>query len=209
MQIAEAEANREQVFVEHARSLENEKDNLAAARRRKDAELLQAKRDAEEGGVDFERSQNLTYSAEEVASWNKKLRKREKQKDTGFADWSEANLRKHKKLTRDIKPDLDSYEEAKQMLASVDGAIYRDATSIEYANAVDSKPPAEAVDRMVADLNEQTAKRKKHSRFRAADQSEDVSYINDKNMRFNKKVARAYDKHTTDIVQSFERGSAM
>lgn len=37
----------------------------------------------------------------------------------------------------------------------------------------------------------------------------DVTYINDKNKQFNKKLARFYDRYTTEIRESFERGTAI
>jgi pre-mRNA-splicing factor SYF2 len=94
-------------------------------------------------------------------------------------------------------------------MSETHGSLYRTADSLEYVHAGSNKPAPEAVDRMVADLENQLAKRKKHSRYRGEDNSADVTYINDKNMRFNKKIARAYDKFTEEIRDSFERGSAL
>lgn len=39
------------------------------------------------------------------------------------------------------------------------------------------------------------------------DPDEDVTFINDKNRHFNKKISRAYDKYTVDIKESLERGT--
>ena len=52
-------------------------------------------------------------------------------------------------------------------------------------------------------------KRKKHSRHRAYNPDEDTTYINDKNMRFNRKISRAYDEYTKDIKDNLERGTAL
>jgi hypothetical protein len=52
-------------------------------------------------------------------------------------------------------------------------------------------------------------KRSKYSRRRGAKQEEDVDYINDRNMRFNKKAARFYDEFTAEIKQNLERGTAV
>lgn len=35
------------------------------------------------------------------------------------------------------------------------------------------------------------------------------TYINERNMRFNNKMARAYDKYTAEIRANFERGTAI
>jgi pre-mRNA-splicing factor SYF2 len=51
--------------------------------------------------------------------------------------------------------------------------------------------------------------RETKSRRRAYDPNEDVGYINDKNRDFNQKIGRAYDKYTTEIKESLERGTAL
>mmetsp|Transcript_6140 Transcript_6140/g.8935 ORF Transcript_6140/g.8935 Transcript_6140/m.8935 type:complete len:507 (-) Transcript_6140:21-1541(-) len=48
-------------------------------------------------------------------------------------------------------------------------------------------------------------KRKKGNEFDALD----VSYINQRNKRFNEKINRNYDKHTAEIRQNLERGTAL
>ena len=40
-------------------------------------------------------------------------------------------------------------------------------------------------------------------------EASDVSYINDRNERFNRKINRNYDKHTVEIKQNLERGTAL
>lgn len=52
-------------------------------------------------------------------------------------------------------------------------------------------------------------KRSKYSRRRAHDDDEDIDYINERNMRFNKKLERFYGKYTGDIKQNLERGTAI
>jgi pre-mRNA-splicing factor SYF2 len=37
----------------------------------------------------------------------------------------------------------------------------------------------------------------------------DVTYINQKNKQFNDKLTRFYNKYTTEIRESFERGTAI
>jgi hypothetical protein len=53
------------------------------------------------------------------------------------------------------------------------------------------------------------AARKKFSRRRQEFDSEDVTYINDRNKNFNKKIARSFDKYTVEIRQNLERGTAL
>ena len=52
-------------------------------------------------------------------------------------------------------------------------------------------------------------KRSKYSRRRAYDEDEDIDYINERNMNFNKKLERFYGKYTTEIKQNLERGTAI
>ena len=40
-------------------------------------------------------------------------------------------------------------------------------------------------------------------------EGEDISYINKRNKRFNEKINRNYDKHTAEIRQNLERGTAL
>lgn len=113
----------------------------------------------------------------------------------------------------DNKPDADGVE---RMVAAVkdkwvvdalwsDGcvvlALFQDSTNlIIYAFALSSL--------FIAPSNHRIAARSTFSRRRTRE-DDDVTYINDRNMRFNKKVARAYDKYTSDIKASFERGTAL
>jgi pre-mRNA-splicing factor SYF2 len=53
------------------------------------------------------------------------------------------------------------------------------------------------------------AARKKFSRRRQEFDQEDVTYINERNKVFNKKIKRAYDKYTVEIRQNLERGTAL
>ena len=52
-------------------------------------------------------------------------------------------------------------------------------------------------------------KRDKYSRRRRFDEEEDVSYINERNMKFNKKLERFYGQYTAEIKQNLERGTAV
>ena len=52
-------------------------------------------------------------------------------------------------------------------------------------------------------------KRAKYSRRRPYDSEADVDYINERNMKFNKKASRFYDQYTAEIKQNLERGTAV
>jgi pre-mRNA-splicing factor SYF2 len=85
-------------------------------------------------------------------------------------------------------------------------SLYRDANSLLYA---DNKPSDEAIDRVIGKINQDIDKRRKFSRKRPNDDTGDITYINEKNRIFNKKIARYFDKYTTEIRASFERGTAL
>jgi pre-mRNA-splicing factor SYF2 len=52
-------------------------------------------------------------------------------------------------------------------------------------------------------------KKKKFSRRRAFHEDQDIDYINDRNMRFNKKAERFFGKYTQKIKDDLERGTAL
>ncbi|KAI9065184.1 SYF2-domain-containing protein [Trametes sanguinea] len=85
-------------------------------------------------------------------------------------------------------------------------SLYRDANTLLYA---DSKPSEEAIDRVIEKINKDVDKKKKFSRKRHNEDEGDVTYINERNRVFNKKIARYYDKYTAEIRASFERGTAL
>jgi pre-mRNA-splicing factor SYF2 len=62
---------------------------------------------------------------------------------------------------------------------------------------------------MTDDLEKQIKKRKGYSRGRIEKASADVDYINERNMRFNKKIDRFYGRFTTEIkviiIYSFKK----
>jgi hypothetical protein len=64
-------------------------------------------------------------------------------------------------------------------------ALYRDANTLLYG---DNKPTEDAIDRVVAKLNHDIDKRAKFSRKRANEDEGDITYINERNRVFNKKV---------------------
>lgn len=51
--------------------------------------------------------------------------------------------------------------------------------------------------------------RNSNSRKRANEDEGDVTYINDANKVFNKKINRYYDRYTKEIRANFERGTAL
>jgi len=52
-------------------------------------------------------------------------------------------------------------------------------------------------------------KRRGYSRRREERAGTDVDFINERNMRFNRKIDRFYGRYTTEIKQNLERGTAV
>lgn len=154
LQLDVEEDNKKEVLSEAARKSHDFNQDLRVSRKRKEAELLLDKLESEKSGVDWDRKQNLQYTAEAVDQWNTSQETKTKRMDVGFASFADANLRKHEKLIDNIKPDLVAYENAKS-LQNDDEGVFRDANSLAYGNPVDNKPKPEAVDRMVKDLEKQ------------------------------------------------------
>jgi pre-mRNA-splicing factor SYF2 len=77
------------------------------------------------------------------------------------------------------------------------------------------KPEREKVDALVRELEKAEEVRLRKRRARGAGAEDDdaagahVTYINQKNKEFNKRLARAYDGYTREVRESFERGTAL
>jgi len=164
-------------------------------------EQEQMKKKCEESGEDFDIVKLRDYSAEEVEKWEKK--KRKKNPDTGFADFEQASFRQYQRLTKVVKPDMADYEREKEKMGE---KFYPTLNTLGVEAHKDSE---EAVDNLAADVEKQIQKRAKYSRRRAHDEDEDIDYINERNMKFNKKLERFYGKHTATIKQDLERGTAV
>ncbi|KAI8805013.1 SYF2 splicing factor-domain-containing protein [Cladochytrium replicatum] len=209
------QANRQEVFAEHQRKKENPKEQLIAEKKRKEAELLLEKQRAEEEGEDFERIRSMSWSVEDVDRWQEKQEKKAFRADEAFTDFQQAAAKKYKKLADGLKPNIKQYNDQKHLSQLRSGTMdvvgndfYRDANSMAYARAEDKAAP-EDVERVVKDLEKQLEARDKFSRRRAYHEDDEITFINERNMRFNKKIGRAYDKYTAEIKASFERGTAL
>ena len=45
--------------------------------------------------------------------------------------------------------------------------------------------------------------------YRIHDEDKDITYINERNRKFNEKIDRSYSKYTQEIKQNLERGTAI
>jgi len=182
---------------------------------------------------DFERKRNWDYTVEESESWDKRLKKKAKNREgVAFADYrNEANKVYKRQIGQMTKVDMEAYAEEKarklqsqvssgllQLVETDAGEIYtvdsngRINTPVDEAYGHDHKPSKEALDRLVADLDKGERARMKARAARGIRDEQDVgdvTYINQKNKQFNDKLSRFYNKYTSEIRDSFERGTAI
>ncbi|KJA25271.1 hypothetical protein HYPSUDRAFT_135126 [Hypholoma sublateritium FD-334 SS-4] len=230
---ASSRANRASLVEEASKAKMNARDTARLERQRKLAETLRLKADAEERGEDVERAKNWEYTIEENEEWEKKLARKKRRADFEFHDDAHAARRRYKKDLDQIKPDLEAYNKQKAIAMGHVGSLvgfnptagsssevavisqeqrlaaenlYRDANTLIYG---DSKPSEDAIDRVVGKINKDIDKKGKFSRKRLNEEEGDITYINEHNRVFNKKIARYYDKYTAEIRASFERGTAL
>lgn len=186
---------------------EDKRNNLPKnweSRKRQADWILQdeaARKEAEAKGLDYDRTKLLNMNALEAERIARKQKK--KNPDPGFSDYEQASIRQYNRIVRGIKPNMESYEEAKEKLGP---AFYGDRNTILQGLHQDKK---QAVDKMVEDLEKQIAKRNKYSRRRMHNDDEDIDYINERNAKFNQKLERFYGEHTRETKLNLERGTAI
>jgi len=233
-----SQANRACLVEESAKAKTTARDLARLDKQRKLAEMLRIKADAEERGEDVERDKNWEWTIEENEEWEKKLARKARRADFEFHDDAHAARRRYKKDLDQIKPDLVAYNRQKEIaMGLAPGSLvtsfnpttgasssstqvvatsqqqqlaaenfYCDANSMLYG---DNKPNEDAIDRVVGKINKDIDKKGKFSRKRLNEDEGDITYINERNRVFNKKIARYYDKYTSEIRASFERGTAL
>lgn len=199
----EAAALNHKEVVEEDRLKQMPKNHLKK-RERLEAEFREEKRKeaviAE--GKDYDRVRMLEIGADEAEQYERK--KRKKNPDLGFSTYEDATIRQYNRLVKNKKVDLEEYEREKAAVGE-DAFYGRDNT---IAIGLHKDTP-DAIDNMVNDLEKQIAKREKYSRRRIFDDDDDINFINERNMKFNKKLERFYGNYTEEIKQNLERGTAV
>ncbi|KAJ5169001.1 Pre-mRNA-splicing factor syf2 [Penicillium canariense] len=185
------------------------------------------KADTEAAGEDFERKRAWDWTVEESEKWDRRMGKKQRHReDVAFQDYTQDARKVYKRQLRELAPDLEAYEKEKmaaiekaaangdleivetsdgEMIAiDKNGSFYSTADSVGFA---DNKPNRANVDKLVNDIRKAEEVRLKKRKERRGDEEADVTYINEKNKQFNQKLARFYNKYTTEIRDSFERGT--
>ncbi|XP_025712236.1 pre-mRNA-splicing factor SYF2-like isoform X2 [Callorhinus ursinus] len=100
------------------------------------------KKDCAARGEDYEKVKLLEISAEDAERWERK--KRRKNPDLGFSDYAAAQLRQYHWLTKQIKPDMETYERLREKLIEKRDKYsrrrpYDDDADIDYINERNAK----------------------------------------------------------------------
>ncbi|KAL6706513.1 Pre-mRNA-splicing factor SYF2 [Coniothyrium glycines] len=215
------------------RDAEDRSSRLAQISKLQDAHEKASYKLLKNDDPDFERKRNWDYTVEESESWDKRMAKKARNRDgVAFADYrNEANKVYKRQIKQMSKVDQEAYAAQKaqklqqqvssgllQLVETSAGEIYtvdaqgRINTPVEEAYRHDHTPSKEAVDRLVDDIEKGERARLKARAARGIRDEQDngdVTYINQKNKQFNDKLARFYNKYTSEIRDNFERGTAI
>lgn len=214
-----AQNNRKEVHKEYATTKTADPKLAAKLERQKTAaEFELVKLEDEKSGRDFERRRAWDWTVAECEEWDERVARNKQTKETAhFSDYASAAERAYLKQIRDLKtPDMAAYQREKlaslrsraTLIEGPDGETIVYDASEGLGDTLHGKPSKEAVDRLVEKLKQDDSKRMKRRR-KEDEEDEHVTYINEKNKQFNKKLARHYDKYTKEIRDSFERGTAL
>ncbi|KAL3944013.1 MAG: hypothetical protein SGBAC_001923 [Bacillariaceae sp.] len=106
-----------------------------------------------------------------------------------------------------------NYERNLKVLDRVAGPLDDADNSTETFNpmmsASDEIRERQGARNLATEMKRRIEKQKKKKRERMEFEETDVSYINNRNKRFNQKISRNFDKHTAEIRQNLERGTAL
>lgn len=215
-------ANRKDLQLDKQPRQNNRRD-ATNSRKLAKAEAVLDERDAKERGEDWERIKNWKYSIEDEERWEEMKDAKEERQDQGIIDTNSLAARSYARNIRSFKPDLAAYKRENvgeaEPSSSTSSALVRQSQPGQQVarrnelNPVDlsygsHKPNDNAIDRVVSHINLESDVRDKRSRKRHHDDTGDVTYINDKNAAYNRKINRHFDQYTQEIRDNFERGTA-
>lgn len=196
-----------------AHRLANDPSQLATIQRKSavaNQKLMKA--DIEDSGGDFERKRAWDWTVDESEKWDERIAERAAHRDNNaFQDYrAEANKVYERQVRNLGEPDLERYiaqkkkaiEEAAargtlEIVETEDGemvAVDRDGTFYGggggrdlISSFVDNKPDKKALDRLVGEMKkaEEVAAKKRRERLARNGDDGDVTYINDKNSKFD------------------------
>merc|ERR1712154_306902 len=188
--------NKKAIIEEHEKL--NKTDYEISRENRKKYETKTKKRKREMAETFRDPNLSILYESAEYAQNIQQKKKRKTEAAFGWNVFNDDTLyTAYNKRIAKINKNSGFIKDTKQLF---------DVNSLDYAQNDDEEIDEDNMDNMVNELNQQIAKRKKFQRRRPHQES-NITYINNRNMVFNKKVERAYGKITNKIRVSLERGS--
>lgn len=192
--------NEKKLFELRLRMNQSRKQNMEQVMRESSTKVIPKKQMYKSKKKQREEEQNLNITAELSEKIESKKQKKENtHQPHGWEVFNTETLyNSHKKRVKNIPYSKEEYEHTK--------SIAEEKGPLEYGQ--DNTPEVNK-NRMVKELQDKMEKRKKFSRRRMHNEDEDVTYINESNRVFNKKLNRSFDKYTAELKQNLERGSAL
>ncbi|KAI3389573.1 hypothetical protein SNEBB_009862 [Seison nebaliae] len=160
-------------------------------------------KDANVNGMSVVDVKQLDKRADEL---DKEANRRKRKAGSGskpFSSYEDATARSYVRLTKKLHPDLAAYQQQKNELGEM---MYRKANDLGHGT---HQPTEAAIDRMANDVQKQAEKRQTYTRRRRTNPDADITSINERNDRFNKKLEHTYNKYTSEIREALERGTAI
>lgn len=93
--------------------------------------------------------------------------------------------------------------------APLDETLNSSETFNPIMSVADEAREREGARNLANEMKRRIEKQAKKKRERMEFEESDVTYINKRNKRFNEKISRNFDKHTAEIRQNLERGTAL
>lgn len=88
--------------------------------------------------------------------------------------------------------------------------FYKEDYEMQKAHPdLEVEPSADKLQKLVEDITQQKEDRKNFSRRKTFDVEEEVTYINERNRIYNKKLERHFKAHAAEIKANLERGTAL
>ena len=187
--------NKEAALEEYQRKTEG--DAVVEERKKREAWLerkAESERDEAANVVQkINPDLNVTAAHAEVKE-KRRLKKEQNQAAFGWEMFNiESQVQTYKKRLKNVRESFSDIEGGGS-----------NAADLEFG--VVSQPTSEMRDRLKAELSVTLDRRGKFSRRRGFDENASVSYINERNKKFNDKLTRSFD--TTELRQNLERGTA-
>lgn len=108
----------------------------------------------------------------------------------------------------DVFNDDSLYKAYKKRCSNL--PFYQEVYQQQKINPDDEYTPTnDKIDKMADDLKQQIESRKNFSRRKTYDPEEEVTYINERNRIYNKKLERHFKEHAAEIKANLERGTAL